>query len=180
MLPNNQKFFRPYESYSTPKETVPKFVPYESDSELEASDSEGSDVTRTTDSPENFPDTVKFATGLQLNEAGGQDLPTNQSQLQYGVNRIQKHTGYAAIGEAFNIDLPLQSKAFDTSGNKIWGDNPVTQQATTSIVMLNSRDRDRIVYPTPANVTLRLPRVYTNITSMQVIQMKLLSSFLYF
>jgi hypothetical protein len=180
MLPNNQKFFRPYEAYTKPPIPTPKFVPYESDTETEASDSEGSDVTRTTDSPENLPDTVKFATGLQLNEAGGQDFPTNQSQLQFGINRIQKHTGFAAIQEAFNIDLPFDSKQYDTSGNKIWGDNAMTQQATTSIVMLNSRDRDRSVYPTPANVTLRLPRVYANIASMQVVQMKLLSSFLYF
>ncbi len=180
MLPNNQKFFRPYEPYTQKQTPTPQFVPYESDSELEASDSEGSDVTRTTESPENLPDTVKFATALQLNEAGGQDFPSNPSQLQFGINRIQKHTGYSAINEAFNIDLPFDSKNFDTSGNKIWGDAAVTQQSVTSIVMLNSRDRDRSVYPTPANVTLRLPRVYANITSMQVVQMKLLSSFLYF
>lgn len=180
MLPNNQKFFRPYEAYTQKQIPTPKFVPYESDSEAEASDSEGSTVTRTTDSPENFPDTVRFATGLQLNEAGGQDFPTRESQLQFSINKIQKHTSFAPLNQAFNIDLPFDSKAFDTSGNKIWGDDAVTKQPVTSIVMLNSRDRDRSVYPTPANVTLRLPRIYTNITSMQVVQMKLLSSFLYF
>jgi hypothetical protein len=180
MLPNNQKFFRPYESYTQKATPTPKFVPYESDDETEASDSEGSTVTRTTDSPENLPDTVRFATGLQLNEAGGQDFPTRESQLQYSINRVQKHTGFAPIQQAFNIDLPFDSKAFDTSGSKIWGSDAVSQQAATSIIMLNSRDRDRSVYPTPANVTLRLPRVYSNITSMQVVQMKLLSSFLYF
>jgi hypothetical protein len=180
MLPNNQKFFRPYEPYIQPQIPTPKFVPYESDNETEASDSEGSTVTRTTDSPENLPDTVKFATGLQLNEAGGQDLPTRESQFQFGINRIQRHTSYAPVASAFNIDLPFDSKQFDTSGTKIWPEDNVPRQPTTSIVMLNSRDRDRSVYPTPANVTLRLPRVYANITSLQVVQMKLLSSFLYF
>lgn len=180
MLPNNQKFFRPYESYIKPQIPTPKFVPYESDEETEASDYEGSTVTRTTDSPENLPDTVKFATGLQLNETGGQDFPNRESQLQFGINKIQKHTNYAPVQQAFNIDLPFDSKAFDTSGSKIWPEDPVAKQATTSIIMLNSRDRDRSVYPTPGNVTLRLPRVYANITSMQVVQMKLLSSFLYF
>ena len=180
MLPNNQKFLRPYEPYIQKQIPTPKFVPYDSDSDLEASDSEGSDVTRTTDSPENLPDTVKFATALQLNETGGQDFPTRGSQLEYGLNRIQKHTSYAPFNAAFNIDLPFDSKQFDTSGTKIWPEDTVARQATTSIIMLNSRDRDRIVYPTPANVTLRLPRNYTNITSMQVVQMKLLSSFLYF
>lgn len=180
MLPNNQKFFRPYEPYAQKPIPTPKFVPYESDTETEASDSEGSTVTRTTDSPENLPDTVKFATGLQLNEAGGQDLPTKSSQLEFGINRIQKHTSYAPFQSAFNIDLPFDSKQFDTSGSKIWPEDNIPRQPTTSIVMLNSRDRDRNVYPTPANLTLRLPRVYTNITSLQVVQMKLLSSFLYF
>lgn len=83
MLPNNQKYFRPYEPYVQTQIPTPQFVPYESDTETEASDSEGSTVTRTTDSPENLPDTVAFANALQLNETGGQDLPTNESQLQY-------------------------------------------------------------------------------------------------
>jgi hypothetical protein len=180
MLPNNQKFFRPYDPYSQPQIPTPKFVPYESDSEAEASDSEGSTVTRTTDSPENLPDTVAFANALQLNETGGQDLPTNESQLQYGLNEMNRNTNYASLKQAFNIDLPFDSKQYDVSGSKIWDSQKQASQSVTSIVMLNSRDRDRSVYPTPANLTLRLPRIYTNILSMQVVQMKLLSSFLYF
>ncbi len=180
MLPTNQKFFRPYEAYPSPQVPTPKFVPYESDDEIEASDSEGSTVTRTTDSPENLPDTVAFATALQLNESGGQDLPTAESQLQFGKNELTRNTNYASLRQAFNIDLPFDSKVFDTSGSKIWDAPKQNTQAQTSIVMLNSRDRDRSVYPTPANLTLRLPRVYANLLSMQVVQMKLLSSFLYF
>ena len=180
MLPNNQKYFRPYEPYIQKQTPTPKFVPYQSDTETEASDSEGSTVTRTTDSPENLPDTVAFANALQLNETGGQDLPTNESQLQYGLNEINRNTNYASLRQAFNIDLPFDSKQYDVSGSKIWDTPKQSSQPTTSIIMLNSRDRDRSVYPTPANLTLRLPRTYTNITSMQVVQMKLLSSFLYF
>lgn len=180
MLPNNQKYFRPYETYSGPPPQTPTFVPYESDTETEASDTEGSTITRTTSSPENLPDTVAFANALQLNEIGGQDLPTNESQLQYGHNDLNRNKNYAPLNQAFNIDLPFNSSAFDTSGSKIWDAPKQNTQPTTSIIMLNSRDRDRSVYPTPANLTLRLPRVYTNILSMQVVQMKLLSSFLYF
>ncbi len=180
MLPTNQKFYRPYDPYTGSPRPVPKFVPYESDTETEASDSEGSTVTRTTDSPENLPDTVAFANALQLNETGGQDLPTTESQLQYGVNQIAQNKNYASLKQAFNIDLPFNSKDFDTSGSKIWDAPKQSTQPATSIIMLNSRDRDRSVYPTPANVTLRLPRIYQNILSMQVVQMKLLSSFLYF
>lgn len=180
MLPTNQQYFRPYAPYGTQPLPTPSFVPYESDTETEASDSEGSTVTRTTDSPENLPDTVAFATALQLNETGGQDLTTNESQFQYGKNELTRNTNYASIRQAFDIDLPFDSKVYDTSGNKIWEAPKQSSQPQTSIIMLNSRDRDRSVYPTPANVTLRLPRVYTNLLSMQVTQMKLLSSFLYF
>jgi hypothetical protein len=183
MLPQNQKYFRPYESYAQAQIPMPTFVPYESDTETDASDSEGSDVTRTTDSPENLPDTVAFATGLQLNQAGGQDFPTTSSQLQFGLNEINRNVNYAPFQSAFNIEQPLESKQFDTSGSKLFEEKPLpgtSKQSTTSIVMLNSLDRDRNVYPTPASLTLRLPRTYRNIVSMQVVQMKLLSSFLYF
>jgi hypothetical protein len=46
--------------------------------------------------------------------------------------------------------------------------------------MIDSTDRDRNVFPQPTNVTLRLPRVYSNITNFQLVQIKLLSSFFYF
>jgi hypothetical protein len=53
-------------------------------------------------------------------------------------------------------------------------------QSVTSIVMLDSTDRDRKPYPQPTQVTLRLPRVYSSVASFQIIQVKLLSSFFYF
>ncbi len=181
MLPNNQKFFRPYEPYTRPEEKTPAFVPFEADDdETDASDYDSGSVTTTTSSLEHLPDTVLFATNLQLNEAGGQNFPTNESQLQYGKNIIPRNTSYAPYNRAFNIDLPFDDKNFDTSGTKIWPGAEVVKQSVTSIVMMNSKDRDRNVYPLPSDLTLRLPRTYLNVTSMQVIQMKLLSSFYYF
>ena len=55
-----------------------------------------------------------------------------------------------------------------------------SSQSVNSIIMLLSNDRDRSVYPQPTVVTLRLPRVYKNVTSFQIVQIKLLSSFFYF
>ena len=46
--------------------------------------------------------------------------------------------------------------------------------------MLDSTNRDRNVFPQPTNLTLRLPRVYSHVTNFQLVQIKLLSSFLYF
>jgi hypothetical protein len=193
--PANQKFFRPYKPLLQPGQKhvpePPKFRPYDSgsDSDLPDSDIEsdsGIDIsTNDTDSSSilsvegaNF---VKLATNLQINQASGPAFPTNRDQLTYGVNRIHKGVGYSQYESAFNIDIVQANKAFDTSGIEQWRrQDQGPKQNITSIIMLNSRDRDRNVYPLPTNLTLRLPRVYQNVQSLQVVQMKLLSSFLYF
>jgi hypothetical protein len=185
MLPKNQKFYRPYESYENAQKDSPKYTPYKSESEGEESDIEASDtdtgsVTSTTSSKEQLPNFVKFATNLELNEAGGQNFPTTAATLEYGVNEANKNVNYSAFNKAFNITLPFDGPNYDLSYAYTWKDESRPKQPTTSMVMLNSRDRDRNVYPTPSALTLRLPRVYHNITSLQVVQMKLLSSFLYF
>jgi len=185
MLPNNQKFYRPYEAYENAQKKPPRYTPYKSESdsepEFDASDTESGSVTTTTSSKEHLPNFVEFATKLELNEAGGQSFPTTTANLQYGVNELRKNTNYSAYNQAFNITLPFDGPNYDDVSNSYkWKGAETKQQPTTSIVMLNSRDRDRNVYPTPSALVLRLPRVYQNVTSLQVVQMKLLSSFLYF
>jgi hypothetical protein len=54
------------------------------------------------------------------------------------------------------------------------------KQQITSIVNIDSRDRDKQVFNQPTNLQLRLPRVYRNIINFQVVQIKLLSAFYYF
>jgi len=54
------------------------------------------------------------------------------------------------------------------------------QTETTSLFMLNSRDRDTKAYPQPTFFTLRLPRVYKNVKSITLNQINLLNSFLNF
>lgn len=54
------------------------------------------------------------------------------------------------------------------------------KQTVPSIVMLDSTNRDKSVFPQPTNVSLLLPRTYRNITAIQLVQIKLLSSFFYF
>jgi hypothetical protein len=67
--------------------------------------------------------------------------------------------------------------------------NPVTFKQTTTAftssknsttIMINSSDRDMNVYPQPTKFTIRLPRVYRNVVSLSVTQIKMLSSFYYF
>ena len=184
MLPNNQKFYRPYEVYENAQKQPKTYTPYKSDSDTEyesdASDTASGSVTSTTSSKEHLPNFVEFATKLELNEAGGQNFPTVKTNLEYGVNELRKNTNYSSYNQAFNISLPFEGPNYDVSYAYTWKPDDTKRQPTTSVVMLNSRDRDRNVYPTPAALVLRLPRVYQNVTSLQVVQMKLLSSFLYF
>lgn len=49
-----------------------------------------------------------------------------------------------------------------------------------TMILVDSLNRDRTAYPQPTSLQLHLPRVYRNITSIQIQQLKLLNSFLYF
>ena len=52
--------------------------------------------------------------------------------------------------------------------------------SNTTTIMINSRDRDTNVFGQPTFFTIRLPRMYRNVVSINVTQIKLLSSFYYF
>lgn len=181
-LPNNDKFYRKFTSPIGTKEiNEPKYNPYESDNE---SDNE-SNITAETSSTVDTPDQANFALlGYNLNKAAGETLNTPKEQLKFGINQLNRDVGYSAVDEAFNITLPFNTSNETVEAAKtVWKTTAATQpktQTVTSIVMFNSRDRDTNVYPTPCNLVLRLPRIYRNIISMQILQMKLLSSFLYF
>jgi len=51
---------------------------------------------------------------------------------------------------------------------------------TTSLFLIDSKNRDRSAFPQPTFFTLKPPRVYKKVVSIQVTQIKLLSSFFYF
>lgn len=50
----------------------------------------------------------------------------------------------------------------------------------TTLFLIDSKNRDKNAFPQPTSFTLKPPRVYKNVVSIQVTQIKLLSSFLYF
>ena len=80
------------------------------------------------------------------------------------------------------------------SGDKVpeaptGSNNPVTFKQTTTkfaagknstTIMINSTDRDTNMYPQPTRFSIRLPRIFRNVVSISVTQIKLLSSFYYF
>ena len=146
------------------------YQPYLSDSEDSAS------ITST--------DTSDTETSLQfqpigsqkfLTQLGGINLNPPAKQIDYrvqnrsaGPRRGMEYSAFDLSGE-LDKTLPFTGTTFDT-----------TTGTYTSILMINSRDRDNQVYPQPTFFTIRLPRTYRNVTSFQITQMKLLSSFFYF
>lgn len=85
----------------------------------------------------------------------------------------------SSIGSVLSSGYPT-FKNYEAPKDPSGGELKSSSQSITSIIMLDSADRDRNVFVQPTNVTLRLPRVYSNVTSFQVVQIKLLSSFFYF
>ena len=139
------------------------YRPYISDSEDSETDSgseSGSDSGSTTQN--NQPNYRKFASDLQLVKAGGPNFPTLADQVTFHRPDIM------SLYESTDISgVPLP---------KIKSQ----KKLITSVIMLDSRDRDINVYPQPTLLTLRLPRVYRNMTNFQIVQINFLSSFFYF
>ena len=69
----------------------------------------------------------------------------------------------------YELTAPKFTKALST----------ITAQAA-SIIVINSKDRDRTVYPNPTFFTLRLPRIYRNIKSIKLTEISILNSFFNF
>ena len=64
----------------------------------------------------------------------------------------------------------------DSSGAKI----AMTMKDVTTVVVLQSRDRDKTIFPQPTNCTLFLPKIYRNVQNFSISQINLISAFFYF
>lgn len=164
-------FYRPYRSDSESGSDS------ESDLSSEASSSLLSDLRSDTSSeysqrvtPPAGPNFRALAQGLADQRLTGPSFDSSGAELQ----AQQLSLGFP-ISSGYPTFTNYDLKA-DPSGSKL----KPSAQNVTSVVMLDSRNRDRGVFPQPTNLSLRLPRQYTNVTSFSVVQIKLLSSFFYF
>ena len=158
---------------------TPGYRPYTSDSETDSGSE--SDSTVSTDStssgyasivtPTNPLNFRLLAENLSLTKTAGGPMDSSGQVMTLGDTGVQAYPIKYGYDTFANFDLPK-----DPSGAELKS----SPQSITSIVMLDSRDRDRNAFPQPTQVTLRLPRVYSNVTSFQLVQVKLLSSFFYF
>ncbi len=123
---------------------------------------------------EGHPNFKAFATQMQLIDAAGRSFSTIKDELAYGKDRLGKYTVYS------QYDPPKPQP--DLSGEEFYGRTRfvTADNSETSIVMIDSRYRDRQAYPQPTYCTLRLPKIYKNITSINMVEMKLLTSFYFF
>ena len=147
-----QRYYRPYLSDKEESESESEIL---SDSESESGSSISSEG---------------IGSPLALARAGGPTLLNLTSKIDPRIQPSWKHgVQYSSYDMSGVSDLPFTGTSFDTeTGNQ------------TSILIINSRDRDRSIYAQPTQFTLRVPRIYKNITSFQILQLKLLSCFFYF
>lgn len=159
-------FYRPYDSEDDSG----------ADSETESRDSWSSTGEDQSGPPQGktdgIPNFQAFATQMQLIDAAGRNFSSTKDAIFYGEDRLGKYTVYSAY------DAPVP----DLEGEDEYGRTRFTTADgnEVSIVMLDSRYRDRTAYPQPTYCSLRLPRVYKNITAIQMAEMKLLTSFYFF
>lgn len=153
------------------------YRPYLPDSESEAS--EYSDISPpTSPRPDNAgpdisedditrvgPDFTALAQALKgpSSQAGGPTFETIEENDTYAVNRIDKNV-YGPYPLAVSSGEPIKMQATDVP----------------TVIILQSVDRDRKIFPQPTDCRLMLPRVYQNIGGFSIAQINLTSAFFYF
>jgi len=129
------------------------------------SDSEESDASEETVSDgsdeHDLPDYKAFAE--QLFRAAGPPLPTAEKELDFSYNTLDRRTSYGPTTES-------------ELGYKV---TTSTQQAD-NVIVLQSLDRDKSIYPQPTNCQLMLPRTYQNVTKFEIADISFIASFFYF
>jgi hypothetical protein len=110
------------------------------------------------------PDYTAFAKGLQAPAASaGPSFVTDEQQQAYGLNKVDRKTGYSSV-------------SFPEASGKLAS----AEASAGSVVMLQSVDRDKRIFPQPTVCTLLLPRVYRNVVGFSIAQINLTSAFFYF
>jgi hypothetical protein len=86
-------------------------------------------------------------------------------------------TNRGPLNALIDFDIPLPDDALKEYGSTKFA---TARKDNTTLFLIDSKNRDRSAYPQPTSFTLKPPRVYKNVTSIQITEIKLLSSFFYF
>jgi len=114
-----------------------------------------------------------------LEDLSGPNFADFARQLAYNTNDGREGTSYYHPYDAIDPDKILEGTYVFPSTITQKVDLPKTTDVTT-LFLVDSVNRDRKAFPQPTSLTLKLPRVYKNVKSLQISQVKLLCSFYYF
>ena len=107
-------------------------------------------------------------------------------QLAYDKS---SYYGSGSYFTPFSVSSTMLTNTLELSQNTLpdtaFKDYGTTKFATakkdvTTLFLIDSEDRDKSAFAQPTSFTLKPPRVYKNVTGIQVAQLKLLCSFYYF
>lgn len=167
------------------------YAPYHSESDSDGYDSETSntDTSYTSSDTEReqerkqprVPDTAAFARTLYAAEGArnqrGLGILFPARTAESFVSKSESNEPTIPLPPDAALYKPPEGTAPPDFGTTTF---KTSRNPVTSLIMINSRDRDSQVYPQPTQFRIRLPRPYKNIINVQLQQVKLLTSFYYF
>lgn len=160
----------------------PQYEQESSESESESESDSGSSSDSSADTFENIPVNPRalYETPLQLATYN----PGSKNNPYSSYENFQTEGATGAIGATGPAGPAGADDTIKTSGQQL-GQFPDSKLKTqtinvTSLITVDSRDRDHTVFPQPTDFTLYLPDTYKSIITFQFTQIKLLSAFFYF
>jgi hypothetical protein len=143
---------------------APKYYRPYYPSDSEESDASESDLESDLESgseDQGLPDFKALAQNLF--RAAGPPLPTSEKEIDFSYNTVDRRTTYGPLvkgQEGYNL--------------------VTTVKQVDNVVVLQSLDRDKGIYPQPTNCQLMLPRTYQNVTKFEIADISFIASFFYF
>ena len=155
---NGVSYYTPYES-DEESETKTKTTKYTTDGDETENDT-GDDTDYETDK-DTLPDFEDIRIRREedpryaIIKAAGPSFNTSSEQLQYS--------------KSAGSDYMIHTNSDDLKNSLIY--NVPTTTTQTSLFSIKSTNRDKGVYPYSSNFSIKLPRVYKNVTKFQLVQL---------
>jgi hypothetical protein len=130
---------------------------YLSDSE-EESDSEDDASYYSEEEQPNFKQLAS-----NLFRAAGPPFPSEEKEIDFSQNILDRHATFGPFVEG-------------QAGYKL----VTTYQQVDNVAVIQSLDRDKLLYPQPTNCQLMLPRTYQRVTRFEIVDISFIASFFYF
>ena len=120
-------------------------------------------------------DTSSVGSDESLEQASGPNFADFARQLTY--EKPEENSYYSPFDQE-KKEVKEGTYPFPTTFTE--KKDPPKSTDVTTLFLIDSLNRDRVAFPQPTNLTLKLPRTYKNVKSISLTQVKLLCSFYYF